>query len=159
MLEKGSLKYVIAVRHGDYKDFDLKVLTERGVQQMNTLSQSMRRLITIDCNVILLSSPDARAIESANIIGSLFGIRYRVIPVLSSDRFEQGHEILDTIFPMITEYDVAILVTNYETPSGIMNSLMERCFGSNFPNQGCENGNGFFMDMIQGKVRSDLLML
>ncbi len=149
----------IVVRHGSY-DRDNKSLTEKGIKEMQEIARSIPKLdIPLPCNVALISSPAARAAESAMVISRQLSCDASFnctvldpLPILFSDgdklakdQPELAHAaVADNLKKQGTSdespFHVVVIVSHYELAPYLVSWLLK--------------GSGRWWDAEFGQIRS-----
>jgi len=107
------MKKLVVARHGQYGHDDR--LNETGRDQVAGLAKKLEAHINSD-SVLLLTSPVDRARESAEIIGSYFGVGLEEHEVLWSenDHPEDFPRALELVKSRQGDVDIIILMTHFE---------------------------------------------
>lgn len=151
-----KLKQVIAVRHGEFADYTMN-LNEEGESQMRALAERLKKLVRKGYTVEVFSSPNARAMQSAEIISKPFGISSVRCEALKSDEYGDGQEKMKALLSLWKGGDVIIAVTHYESPSGIIHAFSLKHFSKPVKCAESEKGDGLMLCMKTGRVTAGLL--
>ncbi len=150
-----KLKRVIAIRHGEYSDRTMK-LNEEGRQQMQELAERIKQFVLKRQVVEVFSSSEIRAVQSAMMMGSLFGVSPIVCRKLNSDEYDDGGEKMSELLTARNGSDVIIAVTHFKSPSGIINAFATRYFQKEVECMESVKGNGCMLDLKTGNISLDL---
>lgn len=108
---------VVGLRHADYSHDGERGISETGKIQAQKAAEKLKSMITDSPNVLLLSSPVKRAIDTAQIIGAETGLAPEPCEHLAEypkDGF-QPVNLWKEILAGKIEADVIILVTHFYT--------------------------------------------
>jgi len=137
------MKKLVLLRHGSYSGDHLNDL---GRQQIKNLALQLKKLINGD-NLSIITSPAIRAVESAQILSSFFGVKYEVNKVFLSGG--QYHEDLPKALEIIrTKEKVAVLiiVTHYEYLEKFPHYFGKEELGSFFYTDTVDKGEALVID-------------
>lgn len=154
-----KLRKVIAVRHGEYSGLgSSESLNEDGKAQMALLTVKIMGLVG-NGRVEVLSSPEPRACQSAEIIAKELKCDYRVCQALIFDQHASGLEMMNKMLEVRGGSEVIIAVTHFEAPSGIIEAFARKHFQKQFECREAQKGNGFMLCLETGTITEDILSL
>lgn len=151
-----SLKYIIAVRHGEYSNLT-KELDDCGISQICALASRLSILLAKRKSVEVFSSPSLRAQQSAEIIAREFQTSIKVCDSLRSDEYKDGNQMLEELLSVRNGGDVLIAVTHYVAPSGIINAVCERFRKGRFGCREQAKGDGCMIHLPTGRVTASIM--
>jgi len=157
MKSESKLRKVFAVRHGEY-DRASKGLNDKGREQGKRLAEKISMMIPAETDVIIICSPQIRALQSAEILAVKLHCEIEACPILELDDYELGEAVLERIFPIIRHREVAIVMTHFELPSGIINALAKARFQKVVDCSASGYGNGLAVDLLTGEIIDDVLL-
>ncbi|MDQ2933298.1 MAG: hypothetical protein M3Q80_02865 [bacterium] len=143
---------LFAVRHGKYIDEE-KVLDETGKEQSEFLGRTILNMICKDQKSIVMTSNLPRAQETGTIIAKILNSPAVSEEILEIDSYYMSSVLYSPIKSFTDEYDVVIVVTHFESPSGIMDAFCSELFKGSFPRTVITNGNGFVLNLTNGLVK------
>ncbi len=150
-----ELELVIATRHG--KQSWGAGLSEVGIEQAESLADAIAELLLLEQTVAVFSSPEARAVETAEIIAETLKVAYQVCDKLKYDEYSDGVEIMTELLSVVGVHQVLIAVTHSSAPSGIINAFSMRYFQKKVHKERAGNGDGCMLCLKTGKVTSRLV--
>lgn len=148
-----NLRKVIAVRHGEADD-ETEQLTEKGRVQASILAQSIQPLTAGASDILLLTSPEDRAVETAAIISvRLNRLAFVRQYFLCWDEYEEGIQNKDEIVQIINDdHQIVIIVSHSHAPSGIIHGFSMDKFRNPFKSEILLNGRGLVLCMESGDI-------
>jgi phosphohistidine phosphatase SixA len=148
-----NLRKVIAVRHGEADD-DTEQLTEKGRIQTAILAQAIRQHTEGISDILLLTSPEDRAVETASIISARLGkLSFVIQHFLRNDEFEEGVSNKDEVAGLIKDHhQIVIIVTHSFSPSGIIHGFSMDNFRAPANPEMLLNGQGLVLCMESGDI-------
>lgn len=145
------MKKLILVRHGEYGWNNQ--LTDYGRQQIASLSEQLKPHVN-GASLLILSSVAPRASESAEILGSAFGVGTEEHDVLWSEN--QHREDLPAALELVrSKKDVAevvMLVTHLEYVCDFPNYFGQHELGVSFQYQEISKGTAWVIDCEQKTI-------
>lgn len=121
-------QFVIAVRHGEYDRN--QNLTPQGVEDIEKLASLIGR-IAQGKTVALFTSPQKRAVNSANIISDHIHVDPITLRSLSNDGYFDGCRAGKEIIEKLGDQPIEVVITvgHHEAPSGVVNCFSDKFFG------------------------------
>lgn len=136
------MKQLIVVRHGQY-GYDGR-LNDCGRVQIGALADKLRSLIN-GVTVMILTSTVDRARESAEILGSAFGVGFEEHEILWSENShpEDLPGTLELVRSRKDNADVLVLVTHYEYVEEFPSYFAREELGTSMHSRLIENGEAW----------------
>ena len=144
------MKQLILVRHGDYFG---NSLSGYGRNQIKLLASKLKPFIN-GHSVAILTSTAGRACESADILGSFFGVDYEQHEVLWSENRHRENfvEALNLVRLNKNKADTLILVTHYEYVQKFPRYFAEKEMNVHFSSRLIGKGEAWVIDCQQKKI-------
>ncbi len=141
------MQKVIAVRNGRS---DIQHLTGDGIEEMRALAVKLKNLIPPGSPTLIVTSPLSRALESARILGEVLRQDVVTCDVLQFAAYRFGNQLKVAIEAQARLYDIVIVVTHGESPSGILNAFKRERGGSAVLRQTIPEGTALIMSLDTG---------
>jgi len=152
--EQSKLKMVAAVRHVDDELYDDATIFEQKAEEMGI---ALRKIIPKNLKVVVYCSPVKRAQDTASGIAKALGAEVIIVRDLCHDYYSERGLTTDALLRHCDgSVDAAVVVTHHEMPSGIVDILLSRKFGKNFESRTCKKGDGYFIDLQTGELKTSL---
>jgi phosphohistidine phosphatase SixA len=143
---------VFVVRHGEYDSFSGGSLVELGQEQSHVLGNSIKDLVPAKSTVKILSSPIRRALQTAEIIGTILKRRVKILEYLSNDEYHLEPCLVEQL-STIRNFDVLVIVTHLDGVPGVMNHYSTLLCKLTTRKMNIAKGNGLVLDTSTGTVR------
>lgn len=142
------MKQLIVVRHGQYGHDDR--LNDHGRVQISMLAEKLKPLMN-GATVLILTSITDRARESAEILGSSFGVGFEEHEILWSDKLHPKDlpGTLELVRSRKDEADVLVLVTHYEYVEEFPAYFAREELGISLDSWLIEKGEAWVLDCLQ----------
>ena len=152
------LERVFALRHGNAEGGRDPELTASGHEQARELGRSILQIISPDgiSNVALMFSPLVRAKQTAQRIKEILGelVSFELeLTCLEENMYLEATEMTPSLIQLCNdEHQALIVVSHFETPSGIIHSFRKKRFDVNFKRMVPNYGNGFGLCLRTGEI-------
>ncbi|MDD5043709.1 MAG: histidine phosphatase family protein [Patescibacteria group bacterium] len=139
---------LIIVRHGDYDSG--AHLSNLGCEQMKALAEKLKTVVN-GSSVCILTSPIGRALESAEILNSVFNVGCEQHKVLwSESRHPEDFPVaLDLVRSHKDRAEVLILVTHYEYAEGFPRYFAKEELDVQLRSESIQKGEALVIDCQQ----------
>ncbi len=148
-----TLRFVVAVRHGEYDA--AKRLDGIGKSQMTLLAEALTPLLheVQEEHIRIFHSPFRRAEESAQIIRTKFALsKMAEERTLLGGTFAFGVQDAKTILGKLEDdIEAVIFVTHCEAPSGIIHRFASSA-GRCYPQETTEKGKGLLLNLTTREI-------
>lgn len=149
------MKHLFVIRHGDYySDSNARDLSARGISQIERIAKQMKEIVGGNFNRhYVLSSPAARAIQSADIIARFFGLKefYQNRGLFTDHGKDLSKEELKAIDAMILPHkdahDIVTIVAHSEIVISYPHYILRTVYGEDKKMRPAKKGEGVHFDL------------
>jgi phosphohistidine phosphatase SixA len=145
-----DLKFVVAVRHGQYFGGSLN---DQGKEDVTKLTAAIVTKVAGINSIVLLTSPLLRAVETAQIIGVGLNTTHQCVNLLQLDFYEcyrdkEAKELLE----LAENCECVVAVSHNEAPSAILNIFSEKYLQKTVWCQTTRKGCGLCLCLESGEI-------